>query len=181
MPKKHAGNISKGLAASVCRFCSTEFKWHFSGCSTLRRLALPHSCIGNDLKDFWLWCLLSPTLYSPPPFDVSVSTSKLISVIKLYRKVMVLFLVLQTEDLAALFLCRYTWQAILAAQWFHTWLMEIGNHIFKQRYCLLLFLNAVRYSATWCEFQTPSPLTVHTNPVNTTCGCLDLLVEISVS
>ncbi len=46
-------------------------------------------------------------LFSPLPIDISVSTSKLISVIKLYRKVMVSFLVLQTEDLAVVFLCRY--------------------------------------------------------------------------
>lgn len=46
-----------------------------------------------------------PSLRSPLPTDVSVSTSKLISVIKLYRKVTVSFLVLQTEDLAVVFLC----------------------------------------------------------------------------
>lgn len=43
---------------------------------------------------------------SPLPADVSVSTSKLISVIKPYRKVTVSFLVLQTEDLAVVSLRR---------------------------------------------------------------------------
>lgn len=38
-----------------------------------------------------------PTVCSPLPIDFSVSTSKLISVIKLYRKVTVSFLVLQTD------------------------------------------------------------------------------------
>lgn len=46
------------------------------------------------------------TLRSPLPIDISLSTSKLISVIKPYRKVTVSFLVLQTEDLAVVFLCR---------------------------------------------------------------------------
>lgn len=45
-----------------------------------------------------------PMLCSTLPIEVSVSTSKLISVIKLYRKVTVSFLVLQTEDSDVMFL-----------------------------------------------------------------------------
>lgn len=79
---------SRTLAVLLCRYCIAKLmhrKW-FEKCSALM--------------------LVFTTLRSLLPIDFSVSTSKLISVIKLYRKVTVSFLVLQTEDLAVVFLCR---------------------------------------------------------------------------
>ena len=118
-------------------------------------------------KLFWQLLTLMPvfpTRHSHLSKASQISSSKLISVIKQYREVTVSFLVLQTE------VCRFScsvsvytsWQAILAAQWFHTWLIEIGNHPLKRRFHLLPFLNAVDYWASWCGFQIA--LTRQKNP-----------------
>lgn len=72
---------------------------------------LYRDCIAKLMHRKWFerrstLMLVFPTLRSPLPIDFSLSTCKLISVIKLYRKVTVSFLVLQTGDLAVVFLCR---------------------------------------------------------------------------
>lgn len=59
-------------------------------------MLLPESCIGNDVRDVWLWCLFSlpGVARALPPLCLStfsVSTPKLISVIKPYSEVMVSF------------------------------------------------------------------------------------------
>lgn len=113
-----------------------------------------------------------PSLRSALPTDVSVSTSKLISVIKPYRKVTVSFLVLQTEDLAVVFLCRCN----LAGNIGSTMISYLADGNWKSSSETTVLSAAFsecslqQSSVTWVSNTSPS----HTKPASTTFGRLDL-------